>query len=113
MNLKRMINVVGVHVGGERNDVITGGVCDVPGETVMQKMLYLRDQADDLRKFILHEPRGTVTECVNLVVGSNDPKADIGFVIMESESYPAMSGSNTICTVTALLETGMVPMQEP
>ncbi|XBS70341.1 proline racemase family protein [Acerihabitans sp. KWT182] len=64
--------------------------------------------------FLLNEPRGAVTHCVNLVLPTHHPEADAGFVIMESEFYPPpMSGSNTICTVTALLETGMVPMREP
>lgn len=113
MKLKRMVNVVGVHAGGERNDVITGGVLDVPGNSMFEKMNYLETQGDELRKFLLQEPRGSVTQCINLVLPPCDPAADAGFVIMESEFYPPMSGSNTICTVTALLETGMLPMQEP
>src|ERR1700710_1662423 len=113
MKMKRMVNVVGVHTGGERNDVITGGVLDVPGRTMFEKMQYLETQADDLRKFLLQEPRGTVTQSINLVLPPCDPQADAGFVIMESEHYPPMSGSNTICTVTALLETGMLRMEEP
>jgi len=76
-------------------------------------MQYLEREADDLRKFLLQEPRGSVTQCINLVLPPCDPRADAGFVIMESEYYVPMSGSNTICTVTALLETGMLPMQEP
>lgn len=111
--MKRMVNVVGVHTGGERNDVITGGVVDVPGATMFEKMKYLETQADDLRKFLLQEPRGNVNQCINLVLPPTDPEADAGFIIMESEYYVPMSGSNTICTVTALLETGMLPMQEP
>jgi proline racemase len=61
----------------------------------------------------LQEPRGSVTQCVNVVLPACHPEADAGFVIMESEFYVPMSGSNTICTVTALLETGMLPMTEP
>jgi proline racemase len=113
MRFNRMINVVGVHAAGELNEVITGGVVDVPGDTVFEKMLHLQTKADDLRQFLLHEPRGKVTQCVNLIVPSNHPDADIGFIIMESEFYVPMSGTNTICTVTALLETGMLPMREP
>jgi proline racemase len=113
MKMKRMINVVGVHTAGERNDVITGGVLDVPGRSVFEKMRYLQTKADDLRQFLLQEPRGSVTQCMNLVVPPCHPDADAGFVIMESEYYVPMSGSNTICTVTALLETGMLPMKEP
>jgi len=113
MQFKRMINVVGVHTGGELNEVITGGVLDVPGATMFDKMNYLRTKGDDLRQFLLNEPRGRISQCVNLVLPSSHPEAAAGFVIIESEYYVPMSGSNTICTVTALLETGMIPMHEP
>ena len=113
MRFQRMINVVGVHTGGELNEVITGGVLDVPGATMFDKMTYLRTQRDDLRQFLLNEPRGRISQCVNLVLPSAHPEAAAGFVIIESEYYVPMSGSNTICTVTALLETGMIPMREP
>lgn len=113
MQFSRLINVVGVHTEGELNEVITGGVLDVPGRTMFDKARYLEMKADELRQFLLHEPRGKVTQCVNLILPSTHPEAVAGFVIMESASYPPMSGSNTICTATALLATGMVPMQEP
>ena len=113
MRFSRMIHVVGAHVGGELNEVITGGFLDVPGHTMFEKMRYLETQADTMRRFLLNEPRGKVTQCVNLVLPSSHPEADLGFIIMESEYYVPMSGSNTIATVTVLLETGMVPMVEP
>ena len=113
MRFSRMIHVVGVHTAGELNEVITGGVIDVPGRTMFDKMLYLQNEADGMRQFLLHEPRGKVAQCVNLVLPATNAEADLGFIIMESQYYVPMSGSNTICTVTAVLETGMVPMHEP
>lgn len=113
MRFSRMINVVGAHACGELNEVITGGVRDVPGKTMFEKMQYVEEHADDLRQFLLNEPRGKVNQCVNLVLPPTTPEADAGFVIIESDYYVPMSGTNTICTVTALLETGMIPMQEP
>lgn len=113
MRFSRMITVVGVHAEGELNEVITGGVLDVPGKSVYEKMEYLQTKADWLRQFLLNEPRGKVAQCVNLVVPACDPRADAGFVIIESDYYVPMSGTNTICTTTALLETGMLPMVEP
>ena len=113
MRFTRKIEVVGVHTGGELNEVIVGGVLDVPGRTMFEKMQHLETKADWLRRFLLNEPRGRVAQCVNLVLPSSHPEAAAGFVIMESEYYVPMSGSNTICTVTALLETGMLPMAEP
>src|ERR1700741_5474337 len=108
-----MVNVGKFHVGGEVNNVVTGGIGDVPGATVFEKMKYFREHEDDLRKLLLHEPRGAVTHCVNYVVPATHPQAQLGYVIAESTEYPAMSGSNTMCVATALLETGMIRLVEP
>ena len=113
MRWEKTITVVGCHVGGEDNHVITGGVLPPPGATMFEKKTYLETQGDSLRKWLLFEPRGKVTLCVNLVTPPCHPDADAGFIIMESTDYPPMSGSNTICTTTVLLETGMVAMHEP
>ena len=113
MHWKRTFTVVGAHAEGEVGNVVTGGVVSVPGETMFDKKRFLEQQADSLRKFLLREPRGAAVHSANLVLPSNNPKAALGFIIMESTEYPPMSGSNTICTATVLLETGILPMQEP
>lgn len=113
MRWSRVLNVVGCHTGGEVNNVLTGGFGDVPGETMFDKLKYIEAHRDDVRQLLLNEPRGAVTHCVNIVLPSNHPQAAMGYVIAESMEYPAMSGSNTICTATVLLETGMLPMSEP
>lgn len=68
---------------------------------------------DGFRKLVLFEPRGAAVNNTNVLVPACDTEACMGYVIMESTEYPVMSGSNTICVATVLLETGMVPMQEP
>src|SRR5215471_6734965 len=108
-----MITAVDAHACGEPGRVITGGVLDVPGHTMFDKMTYLRDHADGLRLRMLREPRGYPASNCNLILPSTHPEADAGFVIMEQVEYPAMSGTNTICVVTALIETGMVKVSEP
>ena len=113
MRLSWMINAVDVHACGEPGRVIVGGVPDVPGRTMFEKKVYLETHLDWLRKRMLREPRGYPALCCNLVLPPTRPEADAGFVIMEHTEYPPMSGSNTICTATALLETGMIPMREP
>jgi proline racemase len=110
---ERTITVIGCHVGGEDNHVIVGGVLPPPGATMFDKKRYLQTQGDELRRWLLHEPRGKPSLCVNLVTPPTRPDCDAGMIIMESTDYPPMSGSNTICTVTVLLETGMLPMREP
>ena len=113
MKWERTITVIGCHVGGEDNHVIVGGVLPPPGATMFDKKRYLETHADELRRWLLLEPRGKPTLCVNLVTPPTRPDCDAGMIIMEATDYPPMSGSNTICTVTVLLETGMLPMREP
>jgi proline racemase len=113
MRFSKMIQAVEAHAAGEPGRVIVGGVLDVPGHTMFDKMRWLAEHGDDLRLRMLREPRGYPAANVNLVLPSNHPDADAGYVIMEQVEYPGMSGTNTICTVTVLLETGMLPMTEP
>jgi len=109
---QRTITVVGCHAGGEVGNVVVGGVLPPPGETVFEQMQALaRD--DSLRRLLLREPRGSVAQHANLVVPPTREDCDAGYIIMEPTEYPAMSGSNTICVATVLLETGMVEMREP
>ena len=113
MRLTNMITAVDLHACGEPGRVIVGGVRDVPGRTMFEKMKHLERHHDDIRKRMLREPRGFPAANCNLILPPTRPEADAGFVIMEQTEYPAMSGTNTICVTTALLETGMVPMREP
>ncbi len=113
MKISRIIHAIDLHACGEPGRVIVGGVLDVPGETMFDKMRYFETEADDLRKRMLREPRGYPAANCNLVLSSSNPAADAGFIIMEQVEYPAMSGSNIICVTTALIETGMVEAKEP
>lgn len=113
MHWSRTITVVGCHAEGEVGRVITGGVLPPPGETLFDQKRYLETRADHLRRFLLYEPRGGAFVHANLVVPPVTPGADAGFIVMEPTDYPPMSGSNSMCVVTVLLETGMLTMQEP
>jgi proline racemase len=93
--------------------VIVGGVLDVPGATMFDKMRHLATHMDGLRKRMLREPRGYPAANCNLILPPTHPEAQAGYVIMEQVEYPGMSGTNTMCVVTVLLETGMLPMTEP
>jgi proline racemase len=113
MRWSRTITVVDCHAEGESGQVVVGGVPNIPGDTVFDKRVFLQDHQDDLRRMILFEPRGAVHHNANVIVASNNPGAQMGYIILESTEYPVMSGSNTICVATVLLETGILPMSEP
>ncbi|PSK59177.1 hypothetical protein B9Z65_3501 [Elsinoe australis] len=113
MRFTHSLTVVGCHAEGEVGDVITGGVLDVPGNTMYEKVQHFQTRKDEVRQLLLNEPRGRSSINTNLLLPPCNPEADAGFLIMESEEYAPMSGSNTICTATVLLETGMLPVVEP
>ncbi|HCL70012.1 MAG TPA: hypothetical protein DIC65_03115, partial [Actinobacteria bacterium] len=112
MRTDTIVHVVHVHAEGEVGDVVVGGIQPPPGDSLWEQARWVaRDGA--LRAFLLNEPRGGVFRHVNLLVPAKDPSANVGFIIMEPEDTPPMSGSNAMCVAAALVETGQVPMVEP
>lgn len=106
------IQLIDTHAGGDVSRIVVGGIDPLPGDTVRAQMEYLRDDADGLRRLLLEEPHGIPEMSVNLLVPATDPRAEVGYIIMEVMGYPIYSGSNTICTATAVLESGIVPKKE-
>ena len=112
MRSSKLIHMVSCHAEGEVGNVIVGGVAPPKGDTLWDKALWI-NQDQKLRQFVLNEPRGGVFKHVNLLVPAHNPKAHQGFIVMEPEHTPPMSGSNSICVSTVLLDTGMIEMKEP
>ncbi|WJN59688.1 proline racemase family protein [Pseudomonas sp. SO81] len=112
MRSSKVIHVVSCHAEGEVGDVIVGGVAPPPGATLWEQSRWIaRDQ--ELRNFVLNEPRGGVFRHVNLLVPAKDPRAQMAWIIMEPADTPPMSGSNSLCVSTVLLDSGILPMSEP
>src|SRR5215468_578352 len=99
MRSGKLIHVVSAHAEGEVGDVIVGGVAPPPGDTLWQQARFIAEDRS-LRDFVLNEPRGGVFRHVNLLVPPKQPQAQMGFIIMEPEDTPPMSGSNSICVAT-------------
>ena len=112
MRSKHLIHVVSCHAEGEVGDVVVGGVAPPPGATLWEQRNFI-ERDGWLRDVVLNEPRGGVFRHVNLLVPAKDPAAAMGFIVMEPADTPPMSGSNGICVATVLLETGILPMEEP
>ena len=102
-----------VHAEGEQGTCYLSSPFDVPGRTPAEKLHHLNCVDDTVRRILTHEPRGRPQASANLVFPPSDPRADAAFIVLQADRAHAMSGSNTICVVTALLETGAVPMAEP
>lgn len=112
MRSSKIIHVVSCHSEGEVGDVIVGGVTPPPGDTLWAQSRWIA-QDQQLRNFVLNEPRGGVFRHVNLLLPAKDPRAQMAWIIMEPADTPPMSGSNSLCVATVLLETGILPMHEP
>ena len=113
MRATRTFQAIEVHAEGEQGTCYLGSVFPVPGLTMREKMRYINESDDSIRRYLTTEPRGRPQASANIVYPSTIEGADAGFVILQAYRAHAMSGSNTICVVTALLETGSVAMTEP
>lgn len=113
MRWSRTIQTVDVHCEGEIGRVITGGVLNIPGATMAEKLHHLNSGHDAIRRWLCSEPRSGPAGSFCLLTPACDPAADVGLIVLQPDQAHAMSGSNAICATTALLETGMVPMVEP
>ena len=113
MQWKKTITMVEAHAEGEVGRIVTSGVNDIPGDTMLEKMNYINQVDDSIRRFLVFEPRGYAQMSTNLIFDPINKDADIGFLILQGDKAHAMSGSNSICLVTVLLETGRIEMKEP
>ncbi|MER8708497.1 proline racemase family protein [Mesorhizobium sp. M1088] len=113
MRWNKTFTMVEAHCEGDVGRVVTGGVLSIPGDTILDKLLYINNVDDRLRRFLVNEPRGCAQMSTNLLLPPVHPEADAAFIILLGDKAHAMSGSNSICLVTVLLETGMVEMKEP
>lgn len=113
MRFRRMFNTVDTHTGGEPTRTIVGGMPPIPGKTMGEKMLYLRDEMDWVRQCLMYEPRGNEVMSGVVLTEPCHPEADIGVIFIEVGGYLPMCGHDTIGVSTALIETGIIEPQEP
>ena len=113
MRWSKTVTMVEAHAEGEVGRIVTGGVIDVPGSTIADKLRHLNEVDDSLRRFLVFEPRASAQMSTCLIFPPTRPDADIGFLVLQGDRAHAMSGSNSICLTTVLLETGMLAMTEP
>ena len=112
MKKSHTIGLIDTHAGGDVSRIVFDGITDLPGDTVRDQMLYLQNEADELRQTLLFEPYGIPEMSIDLIVPATNKEAVAGYIIMEVMGYPIYSGSNTMCTATAVLEKGLVEKKE-
>jgi proline racemase len=109
----KAITSIDAHAEGEPGRILLGAHLLVRGATWPERMRWCTTELDWLRRLLLREPRGHPSMCAVLVLPPLDPGADVGIIVLEQGGFRPMSGSNTMCAVTALLETGSLPVTEP
>jgi len=113
MRFKRLLSAIDTHTEGNAERVVIGGIPPIPGDTMLEKVKYVRGHLDHLRTLLVHEPRGYSNMFASLVIPPADPRADFGVIYLEPGGYPTMCGHGTIGICTALVEAGMVEATEP
>ncbi|SNT50799.1 proline racemase family protein [Rhodococcoides kyotonense] len=113
MRTQYSYTVVDAHSAGTPARVVTGGVAPAPGATVAEQREYLMTHRDDIRKFLMYEPRGNAQMSGSILVRPCNEAADIGIVFIETGGWLTMCGAGTIGAATVVVETGMVPVVEP
>ena len=113
MRSTRMYTAVDSHTEGMPTRVITGGVGVIPGATMNEKRLYFMEHLDDIRLFLMNEPRGHSAMSGAILQAPTRDDADWGVVYIEVSGCLPMCGHGTIGVATVLVETGMVPVVEP
>ncbi|ASK66145.1 proline racemase [Brachybacterium avium] len=110
MRRERSITLIDAQSGGDVSRVVTAGIRELPGASVLEQARWLQREGDGLRRLLLSEPYGDPAMSVDLIVPPSHPQAQAGYIIMEAMGYPLYSGSNTLCVATALLESGIIEM---
>lgn len=113
MRAIRTIQAVDSHTEGMPTRVVTGGVGVLPGATMNERRLYAMEHRDDLRRFLMTEPRGHSAMSGSILQPPTRPDADWGVLYIEVSGFLPMCGHGTIGTATVLVETGMVEVREP
>jgi proline racemase len=113
MRSSLVVTAVDSHTEGMPTRVVTGGLGELPGQTMADRRLYVMHERDSIRRFLMHEPRGHSAMSGAILQRPARPEADFGIVFIEVSGCLLMCGHGTIGTATVLVETGMVDVKEP
>lgn len=113
MKIRNIITAIDTNTGGQPTRTVIGGIPYIPGNTMLEKMIYMKENKDWLRQFLMLEPRGNEVMSGAYLTSPCSSEADIGVIYIEVGCYLPMCGHDTIGVVTALIESGMFKAKEP
>lgn len=113
MRPTRTISTVEVHAGGEAFRLVTSGLPRLPGKTIVQRRAWLRENADEIRRALMFEPRGHANMYGGYLTEPVSPGADFGVIFVHNEGYSDHCGHGVIALSTAAVELGWVQRAVP
>ena len=113
MNTKKTVRVIATHTAGQPTRTVLSGFPHIPGKTMQEKYLHMQEHADWLRTMVCQEPRGSDIMSGAIITAPCSNEADFGVLHFEAAGWLPMCGHNTIGVCTAIVEEGLVDVQEP
>lgn len=111
--LNHFISALDTHTEGEPTRIVLSGLPAIKGSTMAEKKQYMATHLDHFRTLLMKEPRGHKDMFGAIITPPTTRHADYGVLFMDNTGYLDMCGHGTIGITTALIETGMVVLQEP
>lgn len=110
---RKIISAIDSHTMGEPTRIITGGIGEVPGNTMEEKREYLQNNLDYIRTSVMNEPRGHADMFGSILMRPISKEADYGIIFMDGGGYLKMCGHGSIGAASAIVENEMVEVKEP
>lgn len=113
MQFNRIYSTIECHTAGEPLRIVTGGIPPIPGATILERRAWVREHLDEVRRALMHEPRGHADMYGCYVTPPVTPEADLGVIFMHNAGYSTMCGHGVIALAAVAVATGMVPAVAP
>jgi len=113
LNFLRTIQTIDAHTGGEPLRILVSGMPPVPGKSILEKRAWLKENRDDLRQFLMNEPRGHADMYGAYLLPPTTAGADFGVIFIHNEGYSDMCGHGIIALGKVLVEMGYVERTSP
>ena len=113
MKIDKLVTTIDTHTGGNPTRTILSGMPKLKGDTMSERMLYMKEHYDWFRQALMNEPRGYEVMSGAILQEPCHPDADVGVIYIETGGYLPMCGHDTIGFCTALVEAGLIEYSEP
>ena len=102
------VETIDMHTGGEPLRIITKGLPEIKGETILEKRKFFKEHLDDIRTGLMFEPRGHADMYGAVITPPCTRDADFGTFFMHNEGYSTMCGHAIIALTKFVIETGLL-----